>query len=300
MKSQGLWQVSVTVAREAEEAVAELLERLFGQSASVYSAEGATVSTATVYCRQKAEQVLSKRAALRAGLTFLSNCELNVAPGKITVRRVPREDWSTSWKKYFKTIEVGSTLLIRPSWSRRRARPGQGVVILDPGLSFGTGQHPTTAFCLAELAKTRKNGQAQSFLDMGTGSGILAIAAVKLGYQPVRAFDNDPIAVRIARANARKNRVADRLSITRQDLTQVPAQGRFQYDVICANLVHDLLIDEAGRVLNRLRPGGRLVLAGILTSQFWGVKAVYERLGLRMQRSRVEREWQSGVFIAAR
>jgi ribosomal protein L11 methyltransferase len=82
------------------------------------------------------------------------------------------------------------------------------VVILDPGLSFGTGQHPTTSFCLHEIARCRKNGHAaQSFLDIGTGSGILAIAAAKLGYQPVHAFDFDPESVRVARENARKNRV---------------------------------------------------------------------------------------------
>ena len=137
-----------------------------------------------------------------------------------------REDWAESWKRHFKPIEIGDALLVKPSWSKRRPRKNQAVVILDPGLSFGTGQHPTTAFCLREIVrlklakergrlarefKTRHHADEpsalQSFLDIGTGSGILAIAAAKLGYQPVHAFDFDAEAVRIARANARANRV---------------------------------------------------------------------------------------------
>jgi ribosomal protein L11 methyltransferase len=296
VKNRKLWQVSVTVAREAEEATAALLERLFGQATAVYAADGAPVSVITVYTPQNTEQVTAKRAALQAGLKFLGTCGLEVTPARITVRKVRRDDWATSWKKYFKTIEVGASLLIRPSWSKRKPRPGQKVVTLDPGLSFGTGQHPTTAFCLEALVGTRQNGQAQAFLDIGTGSGILAIAAAKLGYAPVRAFDNDPTAVRVALANARKNRAIDQLHITRQDLTRLPATGRFCYDLICANLVHDLLIGEKTRILSRLRPGGNLVLAGILTCQFAEVRKAYEHAGLRLQRTRVEREWQSGVF----
>ena len=120
---------------------------------------------------------------------------------------IRHEDWAESWKRHFKPIEIGRRLLIKPSWSRRRPKPHQQVVVLDPGLSFGTGQHPTTAFCLAEVARLVKNAPARSFLDIGTGSGILAIAAARLNYQPIWAFDFDPEAVRMARANAQTNQV---------------------------------------------------------------------------------------------
>ncbi len=148
-----------------------------------------------------------------------------------------REDWAESWKRHFKPIEIRvkarpsaarqsasqpPSLLVKPSWSRRRAAKNQAVVILDPGLSFGTGQHPTTAFCLHEIARCRQPGTAQSFLDIGTGSGILAIAAAKLGYAPVQAFDFDPESVRVAGDNARKNRVTGRLKLTRGDLAKLP------------------------------------------------------------------------------
>jgi ribosomal protein L11 methyltransferase len=293
-KQSGLYQVSVTVAPEAEEAVAALLERLFGQPASVYASAAAPEAVITIYSPQSS--ALLKRAALAAGLRQISDCGLEIGPAKISLQKVRREDWTKSWKKHFKTIEIGRALLIKPSWSKQRRRKGQAVLVLDPGLSFGTGQHPTTEFCLRQLVACRKNGHRQSFLDIGTGSGILAIAAAKLGYKPVRAFDLDPTAVRVARANARKNRIQHRLSITRADLSRLPSNGRTQHDVICANLIDILLINERWRILNRLHPEGRLVLAGILETQFQGVQQAYEKAGLTLLASRVTREWQSGLF----
>ena len=141
--------------------------------------------------------------------------------GKIVTRRVAREDWSESWKRHFKALEIGPTLLVKPGWVRRRARKGQAVVVLDPGLSFGTGNHPTTEYCLRALAAGRRDGERQSFWDVGTGSGILAIAAAKLGYAPVVAMDFDAEAVRVARENARRNGVLERVSISRRDITRM-------------------------------------------------------------------------------
>ena len=108
---------------------------------------------------------------------------MKIGAGKIEIAKVKREDWAESWKRHFHPIEIGKTLLVKPSWSKKRPAKNQAVVILDPGLSFGTGQHPTTSFCLHQIARGRKNGTPRpSFLDIGTGSGILAIAAAKLGY----------------------------------------------------------------------------------------------------------------------
>jgi ribosomal protein L11 methyltransferase len=193
-------------------------------------------------------------------------------------------------------MEVGRALLIRPSWTRRKLKKGQQEIVLDPGLSFGTGQHPTTKFCLEQLVASRQEGKKQSFLDIGTGSGILSIAATKLGYAPVEAFDFDPEAVRIARENAEQNRVLKNLRITRKDLTKIPLKPARQYDVICANLIYDLLLEQKERIINRLRPGGELILAGILQTQFAQVRSAFEQAGLRLTTHRVEGEWESGAF----
>jgi len=191
---------------------------------------------------------------------------------------------------------VGSTLLLKPSWSRRRPRPGQAVVILDPGLSFGTGQHPTTAFCLHELVAQRPRAQPRSCLDIGTGSGILAIAAAKLGYNPVAALDYDSDSIRVARANACLNDVSAMIRFQRRDLTRLPCTGAKKYSVICANLVANLLVSEQERILARLRTNGVLIVAGILRSEFGQVRIGYENAGLRLVASRTQKEWRSGAF----
>lgn len=297
MKSQELWGVSAKVNREAEEGAAALLERLFGNPAVVYAEESKPWSVATVYVRQSSAQVHSRREALEAGVRFLEKGGLDIGPARIVIRKVRHEDWAHSWKKHFKPIQIGGALLIKPSWSKRRAERGQATVVLDPGLSFGTGQHPTTAFCLNELVQARIIGHPQSFLDIGVGSGILAISAAKLGYRPVRAIDLDPVSIRVAKANARTNRADHRIQIVREDLRQAPLEVRFKYDLICANLIDDLLVEQRDRILNRLRPGGRLVLAGVLAEQFRRVRTSYEAAGMRLARTKIQGEWQSAAFL---
>ncbi|GDY21731.1 ribosomal protein L11 methyltransferase [Verrucomicrobiota bacterium] len=288
---------------EAEEPVVALVERVFGVTPAVYLNSETGEVRVSVYT-ELAEAALGElRRELVAGLESLRAAGVEPGDGvmAMAVRAVRREDWAESWKKHFKPLAIGGSLLIRPSWSRRRARAGQAEVVLDPGLSFGTGQHATTSFCLRQLVKHRpRSGAAgRGFLDMGTGSGILAIAAAKLGYGPVVAFDFDPEAVRVARENARQNGVGGSVRMARQDLTKVPVGSRARYDVVCANLIFDLLIAECERVVNRVKPDGVLVLAGILETQFERVVAAYAGQGLRLVATQVEKEWQSGSFVRA-
>jgi ribosomal protein L11 methyltransferase len=221
---------------------------------------------------------------------------LDIGLGKISLQRIRQEDWAESWKLHFQPLVIGSALLLKPSWSRRRLRKGQAVIVLDPGLSFGTGRHPTTAFCLRQLVARRRPGEAQSCLDIGTGSGILAIAAAKLGYAPVDAFDFDPQSIRVAHANARRNGVSARIRFRRQDLTRLPCRGARKYSLVCANLVSNLLLAERERILARLRPDGVLVVAGILKGEFAQVQRAFAGAGLRLMASRAENEWRSGAF----
>lgn len=139
-------------------------------------------------------------------------------------------------------------------------------------------------------------GRAQSFLDIGTGSGILAIAAAKLGYRPVAALDFDPESVRVARENARTNDVLRSIRLVQADLRALPWRARETFDVIAANLTSDLLIGERRRILARLKPGGALVLAGILRRQFAGVKKEMARGGMKLAVKDIEGEWSSGLF----
>jgi ribosomal protein L11 methyltransferase len=292
-KQQSLWQVSVATSPEAEDAVVELLAGIFKRAAVVFADAEKRSSVASVYCERRSEWTPARHGELMRGLRGIKAAGLDIGPGRISARRVAREDWAESWKRHFKAIEIGARLLVKPGWIKRRPRTGQAVVVLDPGLSFGTGNHPTTAFCLKALAEFRRPGARQSCWDVGTGSGILAIAAAKLGYAPVRAMDFDEEAVRAARENARRNRV--RIQIGRQDITRLPGRGG-KHDFICANLMADLLVSQCEKLVSRLRPGGALALAGILRAEFSRVRRAYEAEGLRLRESRIEGEWRSGVF----
>jgi ribosomal protein L11 methyltransferase len=293
-KIKPLCEVTIVTSGEAEDAVAELLQRIFKETASIYSNRDKEVSAVTVYVDRPLKQLRALEPKLRAGFAEIEMYGLDTAPAEIVMAKVKREDWAESWKKYFKTIRIGRKLLIKPSWSKEKALKGQAVVELDPGLSFGTGQHPTTSYCLRKITEAATPGA--SLLDIGCGSGILAISAAKLGYAPVQAFDFDPVAVRIAQANMRRNRVDRKINCARKDLTRMPQKSPQKFDVVCANLVADLLTDQADRILNRLASGGRLVVAGILATQFQQVQQTYEAKGLKLLDTKTEREWQSGLF----
>ena len=289
-----LSEVTLVTSGEAEDAAAELLQRLLTETASIYSNREKVVSSVTVYVERPLKELRAMEPRIRAGFDEIEMYGLDTEPREIRIAKVKREDWAESWKKYFKTIKIGRKLLIKPSWSKTKPVKGQAVVVLDPGLSFGTGQHPTTSYCLTKLTEFAKDGA--SFLDIGCGSGILAISAAKLGYAPVEAFDFDPVAVRIAQANTRRNRVDRKVLCKRQDLTKLPVASKKKFDVICANLISDLLISESDRILNRLAAGGQLIVAGILSSQFAEVQTAFEMKGLKLLDTKIEREWQSGLF----
>ncbi len=297
MKSaKPLWRISVTTTIEAEDAVSELLGVILDQPASSHFNVETNVSVVSVFVPRKLILTQAVPEQISSGLKHIKNCGLNIGSGRIKTAKVRREDWSESWKRHFKAIEIGKTLLVKPSWIKRRPRRNQAVVVLDPGLSFGTGQHATTSFCLHEIVRCRNVATHQSFLDIGTGSGILAIAAAKLGYRPVCAFDFDPECVRIGVANARVNRVESRLKIARGDVTRQPLRPRLQYDLVCANLISTLLIAERKRIVAQLARSGTLVLAGILKSEFELVQKAYESLGLKLFSAKNEKEWRSGSF----
>jgi ribosomal protein L11 methyltransferase len=289
-----LWQVSIRTTAQGEEAAARLLEQVFRLAPAAYRDEQSGAITVTVY----PERLPAPERALRIGLARapgrMGRAAVELGRGRLTIKPLRRENWAQSWKRHFRPIEIGKHLLIKPSWSRRRARAGQRVIILDPGLSFGTGHHATTLFCLQQLARGRREGARQSLLDIGCGSGILAIAAAKLGYSPVEAFDCDPEAVRVSLQNIKRNRV--RVRLRRADLRRMPLVSRRRYDVVCANLTGDLLVGEAEKIRNRVKPGGKLVVAGILRREFPGVRKKLQGVDLTLRQTGVSREWKSGQF----
>ena len=206
--------------------------------------------------------------------------------GRLSVQSeavVHEADWANNWKQYFKPLEVGERFLIKPSWEQVDDPKGRLVIEIDPASSFGTGSHATTQLCIRELESAVCKGDA--VLDMGSGSGILSIAAMLLGASDVTAFDLDPGAVKIAQENLAHNAVPGcRYTVlcgdvlTDEGLIDQISQQR--YDVIAANIVSDVLIAIAPLFGKLLKPGGRLLVSGIITEREGEVAAAIEETGL--------------------
>jgi ribosomal protein L11 methyltransferase len=292
----GLWQICLTTTVEAEEACLEALSAEFGVPASGYTDFETKAVQVSAYLETKPTQLTQHIDAVRGRLRAVRAGGLQVGSGRIECRAIKRENWAESWKRHFKPLSIGGAVLLKPSWSQRRAKAGQVVVVLDPGLSFGTGHHATTSFCLREVVRFCRKGRG-SLLDVGSGSGILAIAGAKLGCRPIEAFDFDAEAVRVAGKNAARNRVRERIRIYQADVTKLLLRPTRRFDLVCANLISNLLLAERKRIVARVTEGGTLVLAGILRPEFPQVRKAFEDLGMRLIRQRAEKEWASGAFV---
>jgi len=240
------------------------------------------------------EAALANRAMIEAELpSWLEPGQALLAPPELGT--LAREDWSETWKQYFHTLRVSDRLVIKPTWETYAARPGDVVLELDPGMSFGTGRHGTTRACLEFLDQYSRGLEGQPFLDVGTGSGILAMAACRLGLAPVAACDNDPQAAAIARENLRQAGL-DGVAVTAAALEewQPPVLGR----MVAANILAPVLLEHAERLRGWLAPvaPSYLLLSGILTEQYPAVLERYQALGLRECARRTLDEWTSGCF----
>ena len=218
---------------------------------------------------------------------------------------IPDEDWKLSYRKHFKTEIISSRLAVVPEWEVaqfKEGNPSQRILILDPGMAFGTGQHATTHACLEYIDELAVENADRSFLDVGCGSGILAIAAKLEGFRDVAGFDIDPDAVQNANENAEKNGLADSVRFVRGDLCNkstlpdVHKTGGKQFDVVAANVLGPVLVRFASEIAPLVAPGGRLILSGILEEVYPEVHAAYTALGFREVSSKLIGEWRTGLF----
>jgi ribosomal protein L11 methyltransferase len=207
------------------------------------------------------------------------------------ITAVKSENWAVMWKDNFKTMEIGESLIITPPWLPV-SNPGKSVVTIEPAEAFGTGSHETTRSCLILLKEAIRAtaGGKPSMLDVGCGSGILAIAAFILGASPVTAIDNDPVAVKAALKNAELNDVSDKILFTTEPLETV--QG--SYSVVAANLDFNTFNRNAERLASLFRD--RLIVSGITDQQWPAIKETATRLGLVPEREIAAGEWRSGLF----
>jgi len=228
--------------------------------------------------------------AARANLAHLQAFELRPM-GELETRVVNEEDWAEAWKEHFPVQHVGRRLVIRPSWREHEATDDAVVISLDPGMAFGTGLHPTTRLCLSLLEDLadRVHLSGAQVLDVGCGSGILAIAAAFLGAKSVLGVDTDPLAVETTLRNAGLNGLGSKIK-ARQGSVPLAAEP-IGFDVVLANLVASLLIDLAQPLANSVNPGGHLIASGIFADRESEVRKAFESAGLRIVGARRETDW---------
>ncbi|MBR2839591.1 MAG: 50S ribosomal protein L11 methyltransferase [Kiritimatiellae bacterium] len=217
----------------------------------------------------------------------------------VSLGELPDEDWRFSYRRHFKTEAIGRRLVVVPEWELSDwkgdgSSPPRETIVMDPGLAFGTGRHETTKACLEFIDELSGELRGASFLDMGCGSGILSIAAAKLGFSPVRGFDVDREAVAVAAENAARNGADATFDHFALGRGQTPPGGAVRYDVVAANILGPLLIRFADEVSAAV--GGRLIASGILSELYPDVAAAYAARGLREVSRRTLGEWTTGLF----
>lgn len=199
--------------------------------------------------------------------------------------QVRDEDWAENWKKFYHPLQVGRRLVVCPSWEAFQPTPEQLVITLDPGSAFGTGYHWTTRLCM-EFLEDSVDASCGPLLDLGTGSGLLAIAASRLGASDVTAVDNDPVAVKVAGENFAINQVSIRL-----ELADRPPAGPFA--IVVANLIASLLLEMAGSLFQCVESGGRLICGGIISEREMEVVDGLCAAGFELLEVRRREDWVS-------
>jgi len=270
---------SFTLTLELPEADAELASsELFDAGA-----DGVEIRDATTAPMPGLARPAAGRAILVAFFVSRDAAEAARAARGGELAEVPDQDWSETWKAGFHAVTVGR-VFVRPSWIDAPVPAGAVEIVLDPGMAFGTGTHPTTSLCLSALAELVGPGVA--VLDVGTGSGLLAIAAAKLGAARAAGTENDPVALEVARENAERNGVALELHL------QAPDAVPGSFDLVVANILANTLVELAPAVASKLTPGGTLLLSGILAGQEAEVRAAYVAQGLVAAPDRAHDEWR--------
>lgn len=214
------------------------------------------------------------------------------------IRVIQEEDWSTAWKKFYKPLRIGQRVVLKPTWEEFQAGDNDIIIHLDPGMAFGTGMHPTTRLCIVALEELVQPGDA--LLDLGTGSGVLAFVAAKLGANEILGTDIDPLAVRVARENAALNGIAT--SVLTVEPGSVPAGMAARFRIVVANILAEVLVGlfdskyDNPPLAEPLCPDGYLILSGILVEKIPLVIEAAARHGFSLVETKTEGDWAALVL----
>jgi ribosomal protein L11 methyltransferase len=299
-------EISLQIPTALADEVAAALMEITGSGVSMDNRQVDTFSIDTI--EEQACQTLRCYLAdddrLPAGVGVIEACVGSLAgsagPVKVDVRFLQDEDWASSWKVHFKPARIGRRLVIKPSWEDYAPLPGDLIMEMDPGMAFGTGTHPTTRLCLETLediadCRGEFDGHftaSAAVLDVGTGSGVLAMAAVLLMNVRADAIDIDEDAVQVARDNIAANALSERISVSATPLAAMEGP----YGIVIANIIAEELVRLAEDLIRPLAPGGLLLLSGILEERLHLVTERFTAAGLTLQAVRRCEEWCSAAY----
>ena len=244
-----------------------------------------SVVTVTAYYPED-EELKSRLQRIEAELAAVEKRTGSFRIGPTLFRKVSETDWSDEWKQYFHVTRVGKHIVVKPSWEAYEAKAGDVVLELDPGMAFGTGTHPTTCLVLEAMEKIIRPDS--TMFDVGTGSGILAMTAAKLGAKDVKAVDIDGVAVRTARENIARAGLADLIEVKQGDLLH-GTEGKA--DVIVANILADIIILLLPDIPGKLKDGGLFFASGIIENYQKDVTEAAEKVGLRVKEVTRIKDW---------
>ena len=273
-------EISIRVPHEYVEPISYLFTR-YGRGLSMES-DGLDHILLRTYLPATSSQRL---AHIEVGVKLVSILE---PLGELAILEVPEKGWESAWKSHFTLLKVGRRIVVKPTWIEYEPEAKEVVIELDPGMAFGTGYHPTTYTSLEAMEQLV--GTGSSALDLGTGSGILAIAAIRLGASNVVALDIDPQALRAARRNLRRTGTTRRIKLVQGTLPD-PAVRQGQFDLVVANISARAICDRAPFIVSALRPEGVLIASGMLREQGQEVLNTLKGLGCTLAQEWSRDDW---------
>jgi len=290
-------ELTVRVRRDASEVAAELLQDLTGRGVTIEPPIQALGPDEGYVLDETAPETL--RAYLHGTVSDAQRSDLlqalraevgDALEGDAAWDTIREEDWAETWKEHYDIEKVGR-VVIRPAWKDYTPLPGETVVSLDPGMAFGTGQHPTTRMCIQGLQDRMKPGDY--VLDLGSGSGILAIVAIALGAKSVLATDTEEQAVQASAENAALNNMQDSIAVRPGSMEAVGNDGPF--DLILANINAAAVSSLAAAMASEMKPGAWLFAGGVINEREAMARAALEAAGLRIERVMSEGDWRTFV-----
>ena len=302
------WQeLTITVSREAEEVVSNILIDLGSQGVAIDDSAD-YLGQVDQYGELFPEVEQSERVRITGyypasvdiediavqvneRLAELDGFGLETGEIELTRQELAEEDWADNWKKYFEPARITHDLTIVPSWTDYEATTGEKIIKLDPGMAFGTGTHPTTKMSLFALEQVLRGGE--TVLDVGTGSGVLSIASSLLGAKDIYAYDLDDVAVRVAQENIALNAGTENIHVAAGDLLK---GVDIEADVIVANILADILVNLTDDAYRLLKDEGYLIMSGIISEKCNLVRESAEAAGFFLETHMIQGEWNACVF----